>query len=212
MTSSDILTKTNIDIGSTNSEEYLHHDKRGGLDKLNNPDLPGNIMKDTSLPFDRSMGCSRNSNYDEENLIQLDDSPKHRLRVRKPKIMRKEPFTPNNGNHDSCRIQDEVGFSSFVFPPAQVVLENFLEPKECVPNVATTNNPILAAIQSVSNSNKINTGANSSDGKLAAVDGVGSKNSTENIQNPMKIKATSELVCTSGTAIFSSNGTKDKQL
>ena len=208
LTSPDILTKTSIDIASPNSEQYLHH-KRGMLENINNSGLPVNIMKNSSSP---STVCSRNTNYDEENLMQLDDSPKHRIRARKPKIIRKEPFTLNIFNYDNCKFQDEIGFSAFGAQPAHFESERILQSKDSTPRGATRNNTIITSIQKVANSNTINSGANYSGGILETEDGVGSNYSTEDIQNPSKIKATSELVCTSRTAIFPSPRTKPKIL
>ena len=115
LTSVDTFPTFNVQRASTNSEELINIGTTEKLGKLNKSDLPFQVGRNqNAMVFGTANNSINGLGYKleapiEENLIQLDDSPKHRLRARKPNNMKND--TKNNFDKNDYRFENEQKFS-----------------------------------------------------------------------------------------------------
>ena len=105
----------------TNSVEFLHPGKGRRLRQLNNSDLPFNSENETSKLSNTGLKTkyhSKTKNMN-ENLIQLEDSPKHSLIARKTLNSKCASATSNSGINNIIRFEDELGQSTSGFSQTQ---------------------------------------------------------------------------------------------
>jgi hypothetical protein len=112
------MTKFGVNNASTNSEEFLDSRSESRIDHAKKSDLPVNMKYETAQrikdAFCKTIDNSlhKSAQNIEENLIQLDDSPKHMLRARKPNTaIKTEAFNLNHGKNSNFRFEDESGLS-----------------------------------------------------------------------------------------------------
>jgi len=122
----DTFPTFNVERALTNSEEFLNQGRTEKLGKLNKSGLPSKPSRNQNLT---SIGTANNAinglgyipeKLIEENLIQLDDSPKHSLRARKPYNTTND--ASNNLNTSKFQFDETSKFSL----PTHPQLKSFL--------------------------------------------------------------------------------------
>lgn len=180
------MTRTSFDEFSTTSEQYLRPNE-GCVEKLIGLDLPNNAPNQNQQLFPnsyQSKDCTK-TNLEKEDLIQLDASPKRRVRIRKPKII-------NNKNY---MFEADRGYGTSGSTSSHTrSTKNNLQPNESASLISAANsNSILAAIQNATYSSTNNITPTYNSGTKSTV-GVGNKDSTSDIQKRLKSNATSEIL------------------
>jgi hypothetical protein len=208
------MTDFGVNNASTNSEEFLYSRRESRTDEAKKSDLPINMKYDTRQKIkdafcktmDKSLHTS--AQHIEENLIQLDDSPKHSLRARKPKIIIKtELFNLNHGKNSNFRIEDEAGYS-----PIKIESKSNTHASKQLQRDAPSSTSSLTSPSIISNNNKIMhaTSNYSTVILLPTTDIVGSRSFITDNKHDGKLKAIQELSFASDTQTFQLPLTKDK--
>lgn len=102
LTSMDIMASFVGTTASTNSDELLLAGNVVGRGPFNQSDLPSQGKSGLTQPFN-----STKSHKIEENLIQLEDSPKHSLRARKTASIKSDLLALETGLYNTIRFEDE---------------------------------------------------------------------------------------------------------
>ena len=102
LTSMDIMTSFVDTTASTNSDELLLAGNVVGRGPFNQSDLPSQTKSGLTQPLN-----STKSHKIEENLIQLEDSPKHSLRSRKTASIKSDLMGLDPGLYNTFRFEDE---------------------------------------------------------------------------------------------------------
>ena len=187
------MTRTTFDDFSTTSEQYLRHNERCidnhfTLDttKIAANDIPQQFPNDH-----KSKDCKKY--LEKEDLIQLDASPKRRLRERKAKT--------SNTKNSMTEIEKRFGIfgsaSAYAKPTENTLLPNESSTDSLRQNAASskTNNIIPACISATN-----------------ATVWAGNKDSTSNIQQRTNNNTTSEILDAPTAAILAPSRRKDKIL
>ena len=176
------MTRTTFDDFSTTSEQYLRRNERC-VDNHFTLDTTKITANDNPQLFPndyKSKDCTKS--LEKEDLIQLDASPKRRVRERKPKII----------NTNNYMIETDKGVGTYGSASA------YAKPTEVVRQNATSSNMnnIIPACISATN----------------ATAWAGNKDSTPDIQQRTKINTTSEILGAPAATILASSWRKDKLL
>jgi len=211
--------KFRTDKVSTNSEEFLHSVNGRGIGHFDKSDLPSNLKNETTQLFSKSLKNMDDSKIQNigDNLIQLEDSPKHSLRARRATNMKYKTSTKNTGNYNYFRFEDESRHSTSGFSPIQVKPSNNQDEKEPIARISTPCNTILPVAPNVlSKAMTTNSSSKCNPEILIPTTDVGSsiayKSENQNIKNMSNLKELPKLPFLSNTVIFPSPLIKDKVL
>ena len=203
------MTDFGVNNASTNSEEFLYSRKESRTDQTKKSDLPINIKYETTQKikddFCKTMDKSlhKPAKHIEENLINLDDSPKHSLRARKPMaIINTECFNLNNGKNSNFRIEDEAGIFPIKIESRRNTHTSKQPPKNAPSSTSTLTSPPIISMHATSNYSTVIL--------LPTTDIVGRQSFLTDNKNEEKFKAIHELSFASDTSMFQLPLTKDK--
>ena len=208
------MTNCGVNNCSTNSEEFLYFRRELITDQTKKSDIPINMKHETIHNIQDALckimdkSVHKSAKYIEENLIQLDDSPKHSLRARKPTtILKTEAFNLNNGKNSNFRFEDDARYFS-----VKNESKNNTHAGKQPPKNSPSSTSELHSNPSIPNNNKMMhaTSNYSTVILVPTIDVVESQFSKTDIKNEAKLKAIQELSFASDTSIFQLSLTKDK--
>lgn len=207
LTSMDIMASFVGTTAPTNSDELLLAGNVEGRGPFNQSDLPFQTKSGLTQPVN-----STKSHKIEENLIQLEDSPKHSLRSRKTASIKSDLLALDPGLYNTFRFEDE-NRTNYLEPAVATKckgnLQNFCDEK--FPWASCTESNISPSM--VNNINQT-TSSNYTSGLSASLNTVDvqcqDNTFIQNNQTPSKMKTRPELSFANSTAVFQSLVSKDK--